>query len=179
VATATPYDASSSFQKVVRELSDLPLRRNILKSQRCALGLSRATLARILEVDPSTVYRQELQNPMSMLWFYALRGLAAEADSKTAKRQIREHKAEIARCDQLSGAARQDAEGYKLVAERMREAQREQSKPKKEEPPPAKSPQPVKRASSGMYGPTRHRARALTREEIRDAADRAEARSKV
>ena len=82
---------------IVRELSDIPLQRNTLKSQRRALGLSRAALARILEVDPSTVYRQELQNPMSVLWFYALRGLAAEAASKTAKRQIREHKAEIAR----------------------------------------------------------------------------------
>jgi hypothetical protein len=156
---------------IVRELSDLPLRRNTLKSQRRALGLSRAALARILEVDPSTVYRQELQNPMSMLWSYALRGLAAEAASKTAKRQIREHKAEIARRDQLLGAARRDAEGSKLVAERMREAEREQSKPK--------SPQPVKRASSGMYRSTRQRARALTPEQVKDAADRAEARSKA
>jgi hypothetical protein len=155
---------------IVRELSDHPLRRNTLKSQRRALGLSRAALARILEVDPSTVYRQELQNPMSMLWSYALRGLAAEVASKTAKGRIREHKAEIARRDQLLGAARHDAEGYKLVAERMREAEREQSKPKKE--------QPVKRDSSGMYRPTRPRARALTPEQIKNAVDRAEARSK-
>jgi hypothetical protein len=156
---------------IVRELSDIPLQRNTLKSQRRALGLSRAALARILEVDPSTVYRQELQNPMSVLWFYALRGLAAEADSKMAKRRIREHKAEIARCDQLLGAARADAEGYKLVAERMREAGREQSKPKPS--------QPVKRASPGMYRPTRDRVRALTPEQVKDVADRAEARSKV
>jgi hypothetical protein len=163
-------------KELVRELMALPFRQNTIEAQRRTLGLSRATLARILEVDPSTVYRQELQNPMSMLWYYALRGLAAEAADKDAKRIIREHKANLARSAEIIGAERLDAGGYKLTAERMREAEREQAKPKKARPP-AKSSQSVEESSSVAYKP-RHRPRGLTRAQIKEAADRAEARSK-
>ena len=159
-----------------RDLAALPFRHKTIKAQRDELGLSRATLARILEVDPSTVYRQELQNPMSMLWHYALRGLAAEARDKDHKRIIREHKADLARSAEIRGAARFDAEGYKLTAERMREAEREQAKPKKERPP-AKSSQSVEESPSAANKPG-HRPRVLTRAQIMMAADRAEARSK-
>jgi hypothetical protein len=161
------------IKQVVREMAALPSRHNTINAQRRTLGLSRVALARILEVDPSTVYRQELQEPMSMLWHYALRGLAAEAADKDAKRIIRDHKADLARRAELTGADRRDAEGHKLTAERMREAEREQAKPKKRLP--AKPFQPVEEGPT--HGP-RHRPRGLTREQIKTAADRAEARSK-
>jgi transcriptional regulator with XRE-family HTH domain len=143
-------------KEIVRAVSALPRRGNTLKGQRKALGLSRAVLARILEVDPSTVYRQEAEDQMSMLWCYALRGIAAEAASKANKAILRERKADLARSDQLLGPTRLDAMGEKLTAEKMREAAREQAKP-----------------------PTNpRRPRPLTPDQVTAAADRAEVRSK-
>jgi hypothetical protein len=157
-------------QDLVRELSELPLRRNILKAQRQKLRLSRAALARILEVDPSSVYRQELRNPMSMLWHYALRGVMAEAKDRERQAIVRMHKADLVRKDQLLGASRLDAVGLKYTAEKIRAATREQAKPQKEtqrkhwqSPPPA-------------HEQVRAR-RAMTKSEIKAAVDRAEARA--
>ena len=109
------------IKELVRHLAALPPRCNTLQAQRRVLGLSRAALARILEVDPSTVYRQELHNPMSMLWHYALRGIAAEAANKNMKSMRAHHKADLARKDELIGPGRLDACGYKFTAEKMRE----------------------------------------------------------
>src|SRR5262249_51603072 len=157
-------------QDLVRELSELPLRRNTLKAQRQKLGLSRAVLARILEVDPSSVYRQELRNPMSMLWHYALRGIMAESKDRERQAMVRMHKADLVRKDQLLGASRLDAVGFKYTAEKIRAATREQAKPQKEtsrkrwrSPPPA-------------HEPVRAR-RAMTKLEINAAVERAEARA--
>jgi hypothetical protein len=115
-------------KEIVRELALPPLRGNTLLRQRQELKLSRAALARILEVDPSSVYRQEQRDQMSMLWNYALRGIEAEAKTIELKRWRRDHKAELVRQDQLLGPSRLDAMGYKLTAEKMRETEREQTK---------------------------------------------------
>jgi hypothetical protein len=157
-------------QDLVRELSELPLRRNTLKAQRQKLGLSRAVLARILEVDPSSVYRQELRNPMSMLWHYALKGIMAEAKDRRGQATVRRHKVDLVRTDRLLGASRLDAVGLKYTAEKIRAATREQAKPQKktlrkrwQSPPPA-------------HEPVRTR-RAMTKSEINAAVERAEARA--
>jgi hypothetical protein len=157
-------------QDVVRELSELPLRRNTIKAQRQKLGLSRAALARILEVDPSSVYRQELRNPMSMLWHYALRGIMAEAKDIAGQAMVRDHKADLARKDQLLGASRLDAAGFRYTAEQIRAATREQAKPQKEtsrkywrSPPPGHEPGRARRT--------------MTKSEISAAVERAEARA--
>jgi hypothetical protein len=154
----------------VRELSKLPLRRNTLKAQRKALGLSRAALARILEVDPSSVYRQEMRNPMSILWNYALRGLAAEAKDRERQAMVRMHKSDLARRDQLLGPSRMDAEGSRYTAEKMRVVTREQAKPQKE------ARRKRWRSSPPAHEPIRA-PRTLTKSEITAAADRAEARA--
>ena len=60
------------IDKVIAETLN-PIRRNTLKARRHNLGLSRNGLARILEVDPSSVSRHE-QGAMTALWDYALRG---------------------------------------------------------------------------------------------------------
>jgi hypothetical protein len=159
-------------REYVRERLELPLRYNTLKAQRKALGLSRAALARILEVDPSSVYRQELRNPMSMLWNYALRGLAAEAKNRTLKAMGRRHRADLAREDQLLGPSRLEAQGYKLTAEKMRTVTREQAKPQKE------ARRKHWRSPPLAHEPGRAR-RTLTKSEITAAADRAEARRAV
>ena len=157
-------------KEYVRERLELPLRHNTLKAQRKALGLSRAALARILEVDPSSVFRQELRNPTSMLWNYALRGLAAEAKNPTLKAMERRYKADLAREDQLLGPSRLEAQGYKLTAEKMRAVTREQANPQKE------SPRKHRRSSLPAHQPIRA-PRTLTKSEITAAADRAEARA--
>ena len=157
-------------QDRVRELSELPLRRNTLKAQRQNLGLSRAALARILEVDPSSVYRQELRNPMSMLWHYALRGIMAEAKDRERQAMVRMHKADLVRKDQLLGASRLDAEGFKYTAEKIRAATREQAKPQKETSRKHwRSPQPA-------HEPVRA-PRAMTKSEVNAAVERAVARA--
>jgi hypothetical protein len=154
----------------VRERLKLPLRHNTLKAQRVDLGLSRAVLARILEVDPSTVYRQELRNPMSMLWHYALRGIMAEAKDRERQAMVRMHKADLVRKDQLLGASRLDAEGFKYTAETIKAATREQAKPQKETSRKHwRSPLPA-------HEPVRAR-RVMTKSEIKAAVERAEARA--
>jgi hypothetical protein len=55
-----------------------PIRRNTLQERRDRLGLSRVALARILDVDPASIFRHE-RNRMPALWDYALRGVEAEA----------------------------------------------------------------------------------------------------
>src|SRR5262245_10974818 len=73
-----------------------PIRHNDLEARRRGLKLSRVTLARILDVDPATVYRQE-RGIMSALWDYAMRGVEAEA--KLAKPALRGHQAQVDRRD--------------------------------------------------------------------------------
>jgi DNA-binding XRE family transcriptional regulator len=72
-----------------------PPRHNTLAARRRALGLSRAALARIFEVDPATVYRQE-RSRMSAVWDYALRGIEAEAKHLMARDAIKDRKAKLA-----------------------------------------------------------------------------------
>src|SRR5262245_37454134 len=67
-----------------------PIRRNDFEARRRRLGLSRNKLARILDVDPSTVFRHE-RGPMVVLWDYALRGIEAEAAS--GKKDLRSYTA--------------------------------------------------------------------------------------
>jgi hypothetical protein len=155
---------------LVRERSELPMRRNTLKAQRLDLRLSRAALARILEVDPSSVYRQELRNPMSILWNYALRGIMAEAKDRERQAMVRMHKENLVRRDQLLGASRMDAQGFRYTAEKTRAATREQAKPQKE------ASRKHWRSSPPAHEPLRA-PRALTKSEITAAADRAEARA--
>src|SRR5262249_50302412 len=85
--------ASSKTRQAIKEILN-PIRRNDLEARRRALGLSRAALGRILDVDPATVFRQE-RGVMSSLWDYALRGVEAEA--KKAKPALREHQEKVSR----------------------------------------------------------------------------------
>jgi hypothetical protein len=156
---------------LVRELAALPLRHNTLQRQRKELGLSRAALARILEVDPATIYRQELRNPMSVLWYYALQGIRAEAKSKESRRARAEHGEDLARHDFLTGPTRVEAEGRRYTGEKMRQTSRKHSEIKKEPPSTPRSlklrpePRPV-------------RGQRLSPEAVKAAADRAEQPSK-
>jgi transcriptional regulator with XRE-family HTH domain len=159
------------IKNLVSELAALPLRHNTLKAQRRDLGLSRAALARILEVDPSTVYRQELSNPMSMMWNYALHGIAAEAKNRTLQAEVRRHKDDLAQRDRLLGPSRFDANGYKLTAEKMRAATREQAAKTNEEVPKKRMPQ-IDRIPNTTRAP-----RQLPKAAINAAVDRAIARS--
>ena len=158
-------------KELVRELSSFPLRHNTLRAQRRELGLSRAALARILEVDPSSVYRQELKNPMSMLWNYALRGIKAEADNKILKSHRRLHKSTLAIMDKTTGPARLEAEGYKLTAHKLREDMDKQ----------AKQEEPARLPKATAQGRINRRPRRPSEEDIKAvakaAADRAEARA--
>jgi hypothetical protein len=94
-----------------------------------ALGLSRAALPRILEVDPATVYRQEQRNSMSSLWYYALVGIEVEARSRASKFVRKSHKKDAAVRDVTRGATRMEAEGLRHTAERTRQDDQERSKP--------------------------------------------------
>jgi hypothetical protein len=94
-----------------------------------ALGLSRAALPRILEVDPATVYRQEQRNSMSSLWYYALVGIEVEARSRASKFVRKSHKKDAAVRDVTRGATRMEAEGLRHTAEKMRQDDHERSKP--------------------------------------------------
>jgi hypothetical protein len=156
--------------KVAEAVSDIvnPLRRNHLKQRRRKLGLSRVALARILEVDPATVYRHELQNPMSMLWHYAMVGVETEATSKQAKGVVRDHKRDLDRLDFFPEQI--DARGYKVTAEKMREATRQRA---------AAPPVPKHRRSANASPIAPGRSRIPTPAEVMAAADRAEARSEA
>jgi hypothetical protein len=171
-AIAKRIEIDMKTRDAIRELTALPLRQNVLRQWRHELGLSRAAVARILEVDPSTVFRQELKNPMAPLWYYALLGIRAEARDRGG-RQLRTRRRKDADLhDALSGPVRMEAEGHRLTAEKMRADDRERTKVKAPPPetPAALRPrtEPRSRSGSGMWTP----------EAVKAAADRAEARSR-
>jgi hypothetical protein len=151
--------ASSKTRQAIKEIL-YPIRRNDLEPRRRALGLSRAALGRILDVDPATVFRQE-RGVMSSLWDYALRGVEAEA--KKAKAPLREHQEKVSR---LAGMIPDgmDERGYKYTAEKMK-AIKPKSRTVKAPPLPRRAEPPQSRIPS--------------RAAILAAADRAEARSKL
>jgi DNA-binding XRE family transcriptional regulator len=93
-----------------------PIRRNDLQARRCRLKLSRVALARILDVDPATVYRQE-RGVMSALWDYAMRGVEAEA--KLAKPDLQSHQAHVDRRDFISDAMVE--RGHRYTGEKMKQ----------------------------------------------------------
>jgi DNA-binding XRE family transcriptional regulator len=136
-----------------------PICRNDLEARRRALGLSRAALGRILDVDPATVFRQE-RGVMSPLWDYAMWGIEAEA--KKAKSVLREHQENVDRKAGMIPDA-MDERGYKYTAEKMK-ATKPKSRTVKAPPSPRQAEPPQSRMPS--------------RAAILAAADRAEARSK-
>ena len=138
-----------------------PIRRNNLEARRRHLKLSRAALARILAVDPATVYRQE-RGVMSQLWDYALRGIEAEAKSKGAKAVVRDHQATVDRLDVIPDALAESGFGY--TSEKMKAVK-----------PRQKAAKPVPAPRDQMKGP---RSRMPSRAAVTAAADRAEERSK-
>jgi hypothetical protein len=83
--------ARSQTDEIIAEIRH-PIRRNDLQARRRRLKLSRVALARILDVDPATVFRQE-RGVMSALWDYAMRGVEAEA--KLAKPALQSHQASV------------------------------------------------------------------------------------
>ena len=150
--------ATSKTRRVIREILN-PIRHNNLESRRRKLKLSRVAVARILDVDPATVFRQE-RGVMSSLWDYAMRGIEAEASNKATKAVLRDHQAKIDRGDFFP---KQIGErGYRYTAEKMKTA-----KPR----PPRKAP--PSRNQLGLP-----RSRVPSRSAVTAAADRAEARSK-
>jgi hypothetical protein len=52
------------------------------------LGPSGAALARILDVDPTTMFRQERRRTMTALWDYAVRGIEADAQKARPARTL-------------------------------------------------------------------------------------------
>jgi hypothetical protein len=107
---------------MVRKPGDLTPRFNRLEAERRKLELSRAALARILGVDPITVLRQEQRLEPSLLWYYALRGVAAEAADKSTGQMLRMHRDRLEGLDQFSKATQSFAEerGQRFAAEKMR-----------------------------------------------------------
>jgi hypothetical protein len=142
---------------VVNQLVD-PIRRNNFEARRHKLGLSRVALGRILDVNPTTVFRHE-RGPFIALWDYALRGIEAEAAS--GKQVLRSFKAELDRQtfipDQL------DARGFSYTAERMQKARRQHAQQKsRSSKPTGKSP-----------------ATRNDQNKVKQIADRAEARARA
>ena len=82
-------------------------------------------LGRILDVDPTTVFRRE-RGPLVALWDYAMRGIEAEA--RDAKPIFRSHKGDLERQtfipDQLT------AQGFAYTAEKMNQARRQHAREK-------------------------------------------------
>jgi hypothetical protein len=152
-------------KQVIKAIND-PIRHNDLEARRRKLGLSRVALARILETDPATVFRRERGAP-SGLWDYALRGIEAEAKmSKQARRSFTsglDLQAFIP--EQLA------ARGFPYTAEKMHAARQEHARTKRH---PPRLPRANKLAPSRS-----RRTRSLTEAEIKAAADRAEAQSKL
>jgi hypothetical protein len=144
--------ATSKTRQAVHEIHR-PIRHNDLEARRHALGLSRAALGRIFDVDPATVFRQE-RGVMPPLWDYAMRGIDAEA--KEARRLLRDHHKKVNQRDIIPDAMGE--RGYKYTAEKMKA-----TKPK---------PRTVKAPPSPRQG-------MPSRAVIMAAADRAEARSKL
>lgn len=151
-------------REAISWISD-PIRQNDLRARRLKLRLSRVALGRILDVDPATVFRRE-QGPLMPLWDYALRGVEAEAASKSSKMIVQSYGSRLARQtfipDQLA------ARGFSFTAEKMNEArlQRPRKKSRQLQPRSVETTL-VKRG-----------ARALTKPEIAAAVRRAEERSK-
>jgi DNA-binding XRE family transcriptional regulator len=109
-----------------------PIRRNDLEARRRRLKLSRVALARILNVDPATVYRQE-RGVMSALWDYAMRGIEAEAAMAGSKSALRGHQARVDSRDLVADGVIEH--GHRYTGEKMK-----QQKPRprliKAPPPP-------------------------------------------
>jgi DNA-binding XRE family transcriptional regulator len=100
--------------KIAKALLNPP-RDNDLEQRRKALKLSRVALARILGVDPATVFRQE-RGIMTPLWDYALRGIEAEA--KRVVKILRDHQRQIEQTD--TTVAWTEGQGYRYAAEAMK-----------------------------------------------------------
>jgi DNA-binding XRE family transcriptional regulator len=148
----------STVKAALNEFLD-PIRRNDLKARRQRLGLSRGKLARILNVDPATVFRRE-QGKLSPLWDYAMRGIEAEAQQ--AKPVVRDFKSSL---DIQSLVPDQHAaRGYAYTAEKMHDEREKHARAKRRPPQPAIA-KPTKNRDPGKAA-------------IKAAADRAEARSK-
>ena len=138
-----------------------PIRRNDLQARRRQLKLSRVGLARILDVDPATVFRQE-RGVMSALWDHAMRGVEAEA--KLAKPALQSHQASVDGRDFIADAMVE--RGHRYTGEKM-----------KQQKPRAKR---VKMPSiQGIDRPGSPRARMPSRQTVMAVADRAEARSRL
>lgn len=161
---------SKKLKQAIAAIVD-PVRENTLERRRRRLGLSRAALARILEVDPASVYRHE-RNPMTALWDYALRGLEAEASASGTQAVLRSFKS-IIKNEKTFMPEQMDAGGYKLTAEKMRDAACEQTKPDK----PLRRMKP-KSAPQGKLN-SFHTAHALSPAAVKAAVDRAVARSQA
>jgi DNA-binding XRE family transcriptional regulator len=141
-----------------------PIPENNLRTRRVKLGLSRVALGRILDVDPATVFRHE-QGPLMPLWDYALRGVEAEAASKSSKMIVQSYRSRLA--DQTFIPEQLAARGFSFTAEKMNEARLQRPRKKSRKLPRSVETTLVKR------GP-----RALTQSEIAAAVKRAEERSK-
>jgi DNA-binding XRE family transcriptional regulator len=132
----------SKTQEAISEIIN-PIRRNTLRERRVRLGLSRVALARILDVDPASIFRHE-RNPMTPLWDYALRGVEAEAADRTSKQVLRAFTSELQRQNFMPEQV--DARGHKYLAEKMNEARRQsvrKTKPQGHKPRRVKNADPV------------------------------------
>lgn len=90
-ATAGSTTGALKSTEVIAEILH-PIRRNNLEARRRRLKVSRVALARILDVDPATIYRQE-RGVMSGTWDYATHG--DEAEAPKAKAALREHRKDV------------------------------------------------------------------------------------
>jgi predicted transcriptional regulator len=111
----------SKTQEAISEIIN-PIRPNTLRERRVRLGLSRVALARILDVDPASIFRHE-RNSMTALWDYALRGVEAEAADKASRQILQSFEADLNRQNFMPEQI--DARGHKYVAEKMNEARRQ------------------------------------------------------
>jgi hypothetical protein len=133
VETTAKYAGGDRRRRGISEIVN-PIRRNTLQERRDRLGLSRVALARILDVDPASIFRHE-RNPMTALWDYALRGVEAEAADRASRQTVRDFKAALNR--QKFIPEQLDARGHKYVAEKMDEARRQsvrKTKPQGQKP---------------------------------------------
>jgi hypothetical protein len=148
----------SKTQEAISEIIN-PIRRNTLQERRVRLGLSRPALARILEVDPASIFRHE-RNPMTALWDYALRGVEAEAADQASRQVLRDFKSNLHRQNFMPEQI--CARGHKYVAEKMNEARR----------------QSVRKTKPQGHKPQRKENADLVQAAVQRAIDRSEARRK-
>ena len=106
-----------------------PLRHNDLQVRRHRLNLSRVALARVLEVDPATVYRQE-HGVLSALWHYAICGVEAEAER--AKALLRYHQKRVDGRDLVADGITEH--GHRYTGEKMKQ---QKPRPKRVKAPAA------------------------------------------